>query len=177
MRIKPRTLPLKLRSITAYYPLSSASASREASLQNTSRYLESQYQTTPRKQRSKLHKANLRALRDFPHTLDTLANLATSCDHNSEYTPSYTADSIPTSGQSTPESSPEPISNEELFGFRARPVTPAPPTDHSFKQLIKLLSTMSANDTKISASMSRVDNIDKLKGTSNYENMGTSHGR
>ncbi len=89
-----------------------------------------QLRVRQRQQRSKLHRANLKAQRDFPYTLKALQQFAAVLEDSSgsEYTPSNRTDSAPTSGLLTPEPQLEPISNEDLFGLRARPVTPAPPT-------------------------------------------------
>ena len=117
----------KLRSITPCYPKAPPT---NPSYQFTLKYFSDERKRALRAQRSKLHRRNLRAQRDFPHTLETLSSFAGVAEDSSdtEYNPSIRADSIPTSGQSTPESLPEPISNEELFGFRARPVSPVPAT-------------------------------------------------
>ena len=80
-----------------------------------------------RLQRSRLHRANLKAKRDFPYTLESLARVSNS-DTDSEYILISRVGSIPTSGQSSPEAPPEPISNEDLFGLRAKPCSPVPST-------------------------------------------------
>lgn len=125
LHIRGRSPPLR-RSWTA--PIPPTFVNHLTSRQNTVRYFEHQQATNLRKQRSKLHRANLKAQRDFPHTLESLAHCGGHSNSESEYTPSSLADSNPTSGQSTPESLPEPISNEDLFGLRARPISPVPPT-------------------------------------------------
>lgn len=113
------------RSWTPHFPTYTAKTSTEAYHQAFIRYAAQRYRDLVHKDRSKLHRANLRAQRDFPFTLQTLAYLSE--DSDSEYIPISRPDSIVTSGQLTPESSPELITKgEELFGFRARPITPAP---------------------------------------------------
>ena len=92
-----------------------------------------QYRTTPNRaarayyqglqdqQASKLHRANLKAQRDFPSTLEAIASLPDGAT-DSEHTPISLADSIPTSGQSTPEPAvqiPSDI-NVSLFGLQAK---------------------------------------------------------
>ena len=130
--IKPKALPLR-RSYTPFFPrqFNSHSSDFKSSKSSTSKLAKPSAAlariTAYRLQRSKLHRANLKAKRDFPHTLESLACCPNS-DTDSEYTPISRADSIPTSGQSTPEANPEPISNEDLFGLRAKPCSPAPPT-------------------------------------------------
>ena len=125
--IKPKKLPLR-RSLTPFFPRQFSFKSSNTKSSKPAKPLAASARITAyRLQRSKLHRANLKAKRDFPHTLKSLASCPNS-DTDSEYTPISRADSIPTSGQSTPEAPPEPISNEDLFGLRAKPCSPAPPT-------------------------------------------------
>ena len=77
-------------------------------------------------QTSKVHRANLKARRDFPNTLESLACIPDSAT-DSEYSPSSRTDSTPSSGQSTPESIlqiPSDI-DVDLFGFQVK--TPCQP--------------------------------------------------
>ena len=135
--IKPQALPIR-RSSTPFFPRQSCFQTSDfkppkpskSSISSSSKQeptAASAHTTAFRLQRSKLHRANLKAKRDFPRTLESLACVSNS-DTDSEYTPISRADSIPTSGQSTPEASPEPISNEDLFGLRAKPCSPIPST-------------------------------------------------
>lgn len=123
LSIKRSDFPPSYRTLAPHLP-----PTRSLSLQGITDYVADRDARSLSKQRSKLHRANLRAQRDFPHTLETIASIPDTDSTDSEYTPISRADSTVTSGQSTPEASPEPISNEELFGFRAKPVSPAPPT-------------------------------------------------
>ena len=126
--IKPKAFPLR-RSSTPLFPKQSYFV----------KPISPAYQAF-RLQRSKTYRANLKAKRDFPHTLKALSCVPNS-DTDSEYTPISRVDSIPTSGQSTPEAPPEPISNEDLFGLRAKPSSPVPPTPSTWS-----LSSHSSDD-------------------------------
>ncbi len=121
--IRPKDSSQIFRSYTNYFP----PEPKNPTFRGTIDYVTSRHRTSLLKRRSKLHRANLKALRDFPRTLEDLV-VSFNSESDSDYTLIPRADSIPTSGQSTPESPLEPISNEELFGLRARPVSPAPPT-------------------------------------------------
>ena len=85
------------------------------------------YKKALREQRSKLHRKNCKAKRDFSLTLEALSEV-TDSDTDSEYTPKSLADSTPTSGQSASEPVIEIPSDTELFGLRAKPVSPVPET-------------------------------------------------
>ena len=124
--IKPKAFPLR-RSLTPFFPRTFSFKSSNFKSSKLSKSQKSSLFKTYNLQRSKAHRANLKAERDFPHTLESLACISNS-DTDSEYTPIPLADSIPTSGQSTPEASPEPISNEDLFGLLAKSCSPAPST-------------------------------------------------
>ena len=138
--IKPKDIPFR-RSSTPLFPRQSLrslgfQASKPPSKPSNSRVISRSKElrskellTAYRLQRSKTHRANLKAKRDFPHTLEALACCSNS-DTDSEYTPSSRVDSIPTSGQSTPEAPPEPLSipYEDLFGLQAKPSSPVPST-------------------------------------------------
>ena len=119
--IKLKDFPLH-RSLTSFFPRQSYFKPLKSSKSSNSSDHE-----THRLQRSRLYRVNLKAKRDFPHTLKTLACYSNS-DTDSEFISTSRVDFIPTSGQSSPEAPPEPISNEELFGLRAKPYTPVPST-------------------------------------------------
>lgn len=144
--IKPKNIPFR-RSSTPLFPRqsirrpsgfrASKSFSKPSNSRTSSRSKElrskelrsKELLAAYRLQRSKTHRANLKAKRDFPYTLEALACCPNS-DTDSEYTPSSRVDSIPTSGQSTPEAPPEPLSvpYEDLFGLQAKPSSPVPST-------------------------------------------------
>ena len=116
----------KHRSYTTLFPKTCTKDLHQSSLQ--------------RKQISKLHRANLRALRDFPRTLCTFALPTISDSDDEDYILEPRADSIPTSGQSTPKSSPEPIpSGEDLFGYLAK--SPIPSSSSSSSTLLSSFSS------------------------------------
>ena len=124
--IKPKAFPPR-RSFTPFFPRPFNSKSSTFNTPKLTKSQRSSLFKTYNLPRSKTYRANLKAERDFPRTLESLTCISNS-DTDSEYTPIPLADSVPTSGQSTPEASPEPISNEDLFGLLAKPCSPAPST-------------------------------------------------
>ena len=134
--------------------LSSSKSSKSKSTDDKIRaYFSDREARIRREQRSKLHRRNLKAQRDFPFTLETLATIPNLSDSGSEYSSISRSDSVPTSGQSTPEPPPEPIPRgEDLFGYRARPISPFPSTPSTSRspspsQAITLSSNSSSEES------------------------------
>ena len=150
--IKPTAIPLR-RSYTPHFPKAAFftfSHSKSKPPKPSTKPSISSHLAAQRLQRSKTYRANLKAKRDFPHTLEALSQVSNS-DTDSEYTPISRADSIPTSGQSTPEAAPEPISNEDLFGLRAKPCSPVPSTPSTW--------SLSSSSSSRSSSSSETDDV------------------
>ena len=117
--IKKPKFPPSYRSITPHFPSSkSKPKGREISSQIA---LDCAALAHYHSQTSKSFRANLKAQRDFSFTLESLSHVTDSAT-DSEYLPSSHADSIPSSGQSTPKSIlqiPSDI-DVDLFGFQAK---------------------------------------------------------